>query len=90
MPAPGKLMQTLWRLRRDRPELTKAQALQQAQLALMGSALVQAGGTGQRGARGAVLVGSAADDDGQRIAGADHRYAPPDYWAPFTLMGSWL
>jgi CHAT domain-containing protein len=35
----GELMQILYRLRRERPELAKAQALQQAQLALPGSAV---------------------------------------------------
>jgi CHAT domain-containing protein len=86
----GELMQTLYQLRRDRPELTKAQALQQAQLALMGSPAAETLGFEQRGARGTVLVDPAADDDGQRIAGADHRYANPYYWAPFILMGNWL
>ena len=89
----GQLMQTFYRLRRDRPALTKAQALQQAQLALMGSDLVQTSATRGEPKRDWVPDGeqpkpeaAATDDRGQTA----RRYAHPYYWAPFILMGNWL
>ncbi len=56
----------------------------------MGGPAAETLGFEQRGARGTVRVGAASDRDGQGTAGAHHRYAHPDYWAPFILMGSWL
>ena len=85
----GELMQTLYRLRRDQPEPTEAQALQQAQFLLMGSAAAQASAAGPGGFRGIVLP-LTAGDTAPRAAGTDTRYAHPYYWAPFILMGNWL
>ncbi len=89
----GQLMQTFYRLRSERPELTKAQALQQAQLALMGSDLAQTSATRGEPKRDWVPdggeskpEGAASGDPGQ----ATGRYAHPYYWVPFVLMGNWL
>ena len=81
----ARLMQTLYRLRSGQPGVTKAQALRQAQLALMRdnpppSSSQSGRGTPMR------LHGDAAPewDD------PEHPYSHPYFWAPFILMGNWL
>lgn len=79
----GLLMATFYKLWVTTPGMTKAEALQQAQLvALRGS--MGSKGTGST-ARGSALVLPAS-------APADHAgppYANPFYWAPFILIGNW-
>ncbi len=95
----GTLMQTFYRLRAERPDLTKAQALQQAQLGLLR-------GTHDRPAAGrkaGVPPGSdcavarrpvSLSDEGGKLyqppADPACRWSHPYYWAPFILMGNWL
>ena len=68
--------------------LDKADALRQAQLALLrGSAAVEVSNDAQRGL--ARMSGGAAAG-GNFKADPNAPYAHPFYWAPFILMGNWL
>jgi len=67
--------------------LDKADALRQAQLALLrGSAVVEASSRAQRG----LTRTSASQATGNFTADPGAPYAHPFYWAPFILMGNWL
>ncbi len=87
----GLFMQSLYRLR-AKQGLTKAEALRQAQLALMHTTAVPP----QSGTRGWVDDGpaasqtGAADPQGRNRGQTPKTYAHPYYWAPFILMGNWL
>jgi CHAT domain-containing protein/tetratricopeptide (TPR) repeat protein len=77
----GLLMATFYRLWVTTPGITKAEALQQAQLALLNGSAVPAG-TSQVSAAAASSVSASQ----QRPA---LQYANPYYWAPFILIGNW-
>jgi CHAT domain-containing protein len=83
----AKLMREFYRIRVTKPALTKAEALRQAQLALL---------------RGEVKAGAASKRSRSEFAGeikggkfpeykadAERPYAHPYYWAPFILIGNW-
>ena len=72
----GLLMATFYKLWVTTPGMTKAEALRQAQLALLHGAADSA----------ATPPGSLASASQQRPAS---RYANPYYWAPFILIGNW-
>ena len=76
----GKLMRIFYRLRHEQPDLTKAAALHEAQLALL-----RGGANGKPVARGITLPGL-DDTVAKPLVGTTH----PFYWAPFILMGNWL
>jgi len=87
------LMERFYQLR-ETQQLSKAEALRQAQLALLtgkagGTAIVGAGVTAPEsdGSRGASVVGRKT-----AVFSADPNapYAHPYFWAPFILMGNWL
>ncbi|BDI05987.1 hypothetical protein CATMQ487_29570 [Sphaerotilus microaerophilus] len=89
----GELMQRFYRAR-EGGQRNKAQALRQAQLALLGAAGGDAGSAGPNEPRGARPV-AAAPGGGEGkpapyVAPAGAPYAHPYYWAPFILMGNWL
>jgi CHAT domain-containing protein len=71
-------MQHMYRLREQ--NLTKAEALRQAQIALIRGQAVASGSDAQRGA--------VRTDTQPAASGAT--YAHPYFWAPFILMGNWL
>jgi CHAT domain-containing protein len=83
----GQFMQLLYGYRQQNPELTKAQAMQKAQLAFI-DGQVNAGLAKVN--RGAVRVLEPVSQDAQSklpaVSTTDHPY----YWAPFILMGNWL
>jgi CHAT domain-containing protein/Tfp pilus assembly protein PilF len=72
----GLLMATFYKLWVTTPGITKVEALQQAQLALLHGTANPAGTSG----------GSAASGSKEHPAS---QYANPYYWAPFILIGNW-
>jgi len=84
----GLLMQNFYRLRAGSSEMTKAEALRQAQIALL---------TGRHG-KPAMAPGSGVEQRGAGRADRAPRFTPdpkapyahPYFWAPFILMGNWL
>ena len=70
------LMQELYRLRGEGEGMSKAEALRQAQLALL---------------RGNVSSGG-GERRGLRMPGGDNsaaKFSHPYFWAPFILIGNW-
>jgi CHAT domain-containing protein len=83
----GLLMQNFYRLRAQGGDMNKAEALQQAQLALLqgNHAQTQTSSKAERG------LERTATPAGERYnADAKAPYAHPYFWAPFILMGNWL
>jgi CHAT domain-containing protein len=79
------LMPEFYRLRQSSPEMTKAEALREAQLALLH-------GTLKPGGDGAGDTRNVHDDQTTRKAFTPDPKAPyahPYYWAPFILIGNW-
>jgi CHAT domain-containing protein len=72
-------MQHMYRLREQ--NLTKAEALRQAQIALIHGQTTASGSDAQRGAQRA---------DAGPGAAPTSTSAHPYFWAPFILMGNWL
>jgi CHAT domain-containing protein len=83
------LMQALYQAHKT-DHLDKADALRQAQLALLkGKANVQLSSSAERGlARKS--TGDGASGNGHFAANPAAPYAHPFFWAPFILMGNWL
>ncbi len=75
-------MREFYRLRADKPELSIAQALQEAQLELLRGTAATAGAKTERGVR---LEGGADNFVPDERAPFAHSY----YWSPFVLMGNW-
>jgi CHAT domain-containing protein len=76
--ATAQLMETMYRIRQDKPELGKSEALRQAQTQMADGVLKpQAAGQGERG------VGV------RRVQGGANAWTHPYYWAPFILIGNW-
>jgi len=75
----GLLMATFYKLWVTTPGMTKAEALQQAQLALLH-------GTADGSSAGSSAADSLASASQQRPGS---QYANPYYWAPFILIGNW-
>ena len=85
----GIVMQNFYRLRAARADMTKAEALRQAQLALLQGKHELP--TTTPGAR-AEQRGAARTDGKSPRFKPDPKapYAHPYFWAPFILMGNWL
>ncbi len=84
----GTLMQTLYRLHGADPSLTKAEALRQAQLALLQG---EAGEGDCGGARRPLWLGDDVATSAEGEAPADAcGWTHPYHRAPFVLMGNWL
>lgn len=76
--ATAQLMETMYRIRQDKPELGKSEVLREAQAQMSEGLLkLQAAGEGARG------VGAA------RVQGGANEWTHPYYWAPFILIGNW-
>jgi CHAT domain-containing protein len=84
----GLLMREFYRLRLSKPELTKAEALRRAQLALLRGEL-KSSEVKKTGAKRAVLVGVVTKESSSFKAEPNAPYAHPYYWAPFILIGNW-
>lgn len=79
----AQFMRSLYTLREQR-KLSRAQAVRDAQLAMIRGP----GGEAAGAQRGATRL--AADGAAPRAADPARPYAHPYYWAPFVLMGNWL
>ena len=79
----GLLMQTFYALRSDNPQMTKSEALQQAQLSLLQGEAFDPGALAKRG----LVLDHPLPHE--RVV-SDRSYSHPYYWAPFILMGNWL
>ncbi|MBI3068431.1 MAG: CHAT domain-containing protein [Betaproteobacteria bacterium] len=80
----GLLMQNLYRVR-EQQNLTKAEALRQAQIAFIRGGQATGASVAERGA-----VRADTRAAGTTSADSSRPYAHPYYWAPFILMGNWL
>lgn len=82
------LMRRFYRLRNAQPEMTKAEALREAQLALL-RGIDQ--GTAAKRDRGAHPVAQGGASKGPPAFQPDTEapFAHPYYWAPFILIGNW-
>ncbi len=81
------LMSEFYRLRRENPKLTKSEAMQRAQRAMLQGGYKT--GETPLWRRGAVVVGN---DDNQSPAfkrDENAPYAHPYFWSPFILIGNW-
>jgi CHAT domain-containing protein/tetratricopeptide (TPR) repeat protein len=77
----GVLMATFYKLWTTTPGMPKAEALQQAELALL-----QGPAAPSARAQGSTTADSSASASNQRPASP---YGNPYYWAPFILIGNW-
>ena len=66
--------------------ISRAQALRQAQLAMLQGQGPQQAAT----QRGAAPVGTAKLPAGVKALDSENSWAHPYYWAPFVMSGSWL
>ena len=84
------LMQALYQAHKA-DHLDKADALRQAQLALLkGKANVQLSSSAERGLARKSTGDGAGSGSGHFTANPAAPYAHPFFWAPFILMGNWL
>ncbi len=85
------LMQKFYRIRESSPEITKLEALRDAQLELMGRKLKSAENATTAGpATLAHVQPKLSSGPGPFPFNPKFPYAHPYYWAPFVLMGNWL
>jgi CHAT domain-containing protein len=83
------LMREFYRLHEANPQWTKAEALRQAQLALLrGDAQVAASSTVQRTSERADRK-TPATNAPAFTRDPNAKYSHPYYWAPFILIGNW-
>ena len=88
----AQLMQILY-LSRQKEHLSKAEALRQAQLALLNGSTPIALSTAGESHRSLKLVKSSIQTSESDITfhtNPDAPFAHPYFWAPFILMGNWL
>lgn len=85
----GELMREFYRLHEANPQWTKAEALRQAQLALLkGNIQDNSSATVQRTSERADKK-SAATNAPAFTRDPNAKYSHPYYWAPFILIGNW-
>jgi CHAT domain-containing protein len=76
--ATARLMETMYRLRQQHPELGKSEALRRAQEQMVTGELRPPGDTARTG-RGTIVAHEAKARD----------WSHPFFWAPFILIGNW-
>jgi len=84
----GRLMREFYRLRATKPGMSKAEALQQAQLSLLRGPS-RKGVPGTRDRDIAKAAEARASEPGKFQPEFGKPYSHPYYWAPFTLIGNW-
>ncbi|MDQ3817420.1 MAG: CHAT domain-containing protein [Acidobacteriota bacterium] len=85
-----ELMQRFYKLRQDRTGMSKAEALQLAQLALLRGEVKSAdAGEANRSTQVVNTDGKSTSSQPLFKRGAKAPYAHPFYWAPFVLIGNW-
>jgi CHAT domain-containing protein len=79
------LMREFYRLKQENPQWSKAEALRQAQTALLKGKVASKGAIEEK--RGPTVN----DEKGMRTYKRDAKapFAHPHYWAPFILIGNW-
>ena len=80
-PSTGLLMQLFYKLWTTHPRMPKVQALQEAQLALLGAVPTSTSGI--------VAHKSSTRRPNSNMNSPVSMYAHPYYWAPFILIGNW-
>ncbi|QTA82304.1 CHAT domain-containing and and tetratricopeptide repeat-containing protein [Desulfonema limicola] len=86
----GIFMQNMYRLRRKQ-KITKAEAVQQAQVMFIKGGKTNAGeNSSDKQQRAKIIPSAPKQEQGRFIPNPDAPYAHPYYWAPFILMGNWL
>ncbi|MEP6925231.1 MAG: CHAT domain-containing protein [Pyrinomonadaceae bacterium] len=85
------LMAEFYRLHKENPNMTKAEAMQQAQIEMIAGKLKPSTAENQKSAEAsAKRRGGDSLDDGAPFAFDAHKpYAHPYFWSPFMLIGNW-
>lgn len=82
------LMSEFYRLRKENPEMTKAEAIQSAQKKMMAGELKPK--DGKQGDRSGVAVKDPNAPEAPKFAFDENKpYAHPLFWSPFVLIGNW-
>lgn len=81
------LMTEFYRLKKVNPQMTKAEALQKAQQAMIAGKLGSEGETGKRDV-GVLKIGTNRTLPEYEID-QNAPFAHPNYWSPFVLIGNW-
>ncbi|HWT00317.1 MAG TPA: CHAT domain-containing protein [Pyrinomonadaceae bacterium] len=83
------LMTDFYRIRKERPEMTKAEAIQQAQIDMLEGRLSPAAEESRRRAELASALEKAPKDSKPFAFNPAKPYAHPYFWSPFVLIGNW-
>lgn len=88
----GIFMKNFYRLHKEQADMTKAKALQQAQMLFIhgGPGTGEKQGDTQRARKARIYRGKTFDEDDSFTLDPNSPYAHPYYWSPFILMGNWL
>lgn len=80
------LMTEFYRIKAADPKMTKAEALQRAQLAMISGQLKSVGGKGNCRSDEIDLTGTGPK---RFVCNTDAPYSHPYFWSPFVLIGNW-
>jgi CHAT domain-containing protein/Tfp pilus assembly protein PilF len=82
------LMREFYRLRESQSGMSKAEALQKAQIELLRGLNLQKVSNNRKGPRGLILEKNSSSRN-QSSTASKSPYSHPFYWAPFILIGNW-
>ena len=82
------LMSNFYRLKNEKPTTTKAEAMRQAQLAMLGG---ETKASGNKTNRSDLAGDTGGNKENFKIFERDEKkpFAHPYYWSPFVLIGNW-